>query len=78
MSHTHPDEDAKLTNAPRLSEDTGYATGDNERRPDTPTEPPDQPAGTTGQEGELWVKMRMSGTSRERGGGMGDEGNDEH
>jgi len=51
---------------------------DNVRHPDTPTEPPDMPKGRRGQGGEVRVKTSMSGTSRECGGGTGDEGGDEH
>ena len=52
-SRTYPlDGDAESTDAPRPSEDPGGATGDDERRPDAPTEPPDQPAGTRGRGGE--------------------------
>jgi len=70
-SRNHP---AMSTDAPRPSEDTGDATGDNEHHPDAPTELPDMPKGTRGQGGEVQVEMSVLGTSRECGGGTGDEG----
>ena len=39
----HPDKDTGTKNPTRPSEDLGDATGDDERRPDAPTEPPDKP-----------------------------------
>ena len=39
-------DNAITRNPTRPSEDPGDATGDNEHRPDAPTEPPDMPEGT--------------------------------
>ena len=42
----HTGKDAMTPDPPRLSEDPADATGDDEHRPDAPTEPPDMPEGT--------------------------------
>ena len=70
------DHPAMSTDTPRPSEDTGDATGDDEHRPDAPTEPPDTPKGTRGRGGELKAETRTSGMSRgaeEDAGSDGDE-----
>ncbi|KAF8551499.1 hypothetical protein OG21DRAFT_1486934 [Imleria badia] len=46
----HPHEDAMTTNPARPLEDPADATGDDEHRPDAPTEPPDMPEGMGGAE----------------------------
>ena len=51
-SRDHPGKDTVTRNPPRPSEDPADATGDDERRPDTPTEPPDKPEGTRRRWGE--------------------------
>ena len=56
----HPGEDAVTTDPPRPSEDPVDVTGDNERRPDTPTEPPDLPEGTRRQWGEERAETGVS------------------
>ena len=59
--------------------DPADATGDDERRPDTPTEPPDQPEGTTERGGEQRVEKaesRESRESREHTGSAGDVDDD--
>ena len=51
----------------RPSRDTEDATGDDERRPDTPAEPPNMPEGTRGRgsrDGDARVKTEVSRTSR--------------
>ena len=47
-SEDHPDEDGGPTNPTRPSRDPEDATGDDEHRPDAPTEPPNMPEGTRG------------------------------
>jgi hypothetical protein len=69
VSRDLPDEDAKTTDLPRPSRDPADATGDDERRPDAPTEPPDKPEGRKGRRGETRVKTGVSE-------GTGDEGDD--
>jgi hypothetical protein len=71
----HPDDrdDAKSTNHSRPSEDPADATGDDERRPDAPTEPPDMPEGTRGR--GSWERVEM-GASREVEGGPADDGDE--
>jgi hypothetical protein len=49
-----------MTNPARLSEDPADATGNDERRPDTRTEPPDMPEGRGRQSGEQEVKEVQS------------------
>ena len=63
-SKDHPDEDGGPTNPTRLSSDPGDATGDDERRPDTPTDPPDQSEGTRGRGGEERVESSELRVSR--------------
>ena len=41
--HDHPDKDTGMRNPTRPSEDPGDAMGDDEHRPDAPTEPPNKP-----------------------------------
>jgi hypothetical protein len=69
VSHDLPDEDTKTTDLPRPSRDPADATGDDEHRPDAPTEPPDKPKGRKGRRGETRVKTGVSE-------GTGDEGDD--
>jgi len=76
MAYRAQDGLADERNPPRPSEDPGDAMGDDEHHPDAPTEPPDMPKGRRGRGGEVRVKTSMSGTSRECGGGTGDEGGD--
>ncbi|KAF8547286.1 hypothetical protein OG21DRAFT_1490356 [Imleria badia] len=59
-SRDHQDRDAVSTNLARTSIGPADATGDDERRPDAPTEPPDQPEGTKEQGGELRVEAAES------------------
>ena len=65
----HSDEDASMRNPPQPSEDPGDATGNDERRPDAPTELPDKPEGRRGRRG----KTRVFEASRERMGSTGDD-----
>ena len=71
--HDHPGEDAMMTDPPRRSEDPADATGDDERRPDAPTEPPNMPEGTRRRGIREQVETRVSAS---RGGaeGTGDDG----
>ncbi|KAI9569120.1 hypothetical protein HD554DRAFT_2171559 [Boletus coccyginus] len=70
--------DAKSMNGPRPPEDTGDAMGDDEHHPDTSTELPDQPAGTRGQGGKVWVETRLPGMSRSAKEGAGSNNNNKH
>ena len=72
----HPDEDAVTTDPARPSRDPEDATGNDERRPDAPTEPPDMPGGTRGRGSREGVETEVSrGPNRaaEATGGNGDE-----
>jgi hypothetical protein len=62
-SRDHPDDDAKSTNPCRPSRDPADATGDDERRPDAPTEPPDMPEGTRGRGSRERVETRVTRVS---------------
>ena len=44
----------------RPSRDPAGTTGDDERRPDGPTEPPDKPQGAGGRDGDARVETEMS------------------
>jgi hypothetical protein len=68
---------AETTDPPRPSEDPADTTGDDERRPDGPTEPPDKPEGARGRRGEARVETRRSKASREVEGGAGDDDDEE-
>ena len=64
----------------RPSEDPADATGDAERRPDAPTEPPDKPDGTGRREGEQSVEEVEAEVSRASVEGTevaGDDGDEE-
>ena len=78
--HWHPD-DASMRNPPKPSEDPGDVTGDDERHPDAPTEPPDLPEGMRRQWRQEQVEMRVSrvlGASRGSAQGTGDDGIETH
>ena len=70
----HPGEDAMTTDPPRPSEDPADATGDDECRPDAPTEPPDMPEGMRRRGIQEWVETRVSGVLRVGAEGTGDDG----
>jgi hypothetical protein len=61
----HPDDDAKLMNHSRPSEDLADTMGNNKHHPDTPTEPPDMPEGAREQGRSDRIKMGVSRVSRE-------------
>ena len=79
----HPAETETTTDPARPSEDPADATGDDERRPDEPTEPPDKPEGAGRRDGEQSVEEVESSeaeVSRESTDGAeatGDDGDDE-
>ena len=73
-SHDHPGEDAVTRNTPRPSEDPADATGDDEQRPDAPTEPPDMPEGMRRRGSQERVETRVSGASRGSAWGTDDDG----
>jgi hypothetical protein len=73
----HPDEDAETRNPPRPLEDPGDMTGDDERRPDGPTEPPDQPEGTRGRGGEARVETAVLKASRDVEEGPSEDGDED-
>ena len=63
------------TDPTRPSRDPEDATGDDERRPDAPTEPPNMPEGTKGRgsrDGDARVETEVSRTSRGHAEGTGD------
>ena len=62
---------APETNPTRPSRDPEDTTGDDERRPDAPTELPNIPEGTGGRDGEARVKTAVSEASTESAGGTG-------
>ena len=68
----HPDEDTVTTDPGRPSRDPAGATGDDERRPDGPAEPPDKPQGEGGRDGDTRVETEVSEASRACAGGMGE------
>jgi hypothetical protein len=79
-SSDHPDKDAATTNPTRPSIDPADTMGDNEHRPDVPTEPPDQPEGTREQRSEPRVEtreVRSLRVSTEGAETTGDDGDDE-
>jgi hypothetical protein len=73
----HPEGDDGSTNPTRPSRDPADATGDDEHRPDAPTEPPDMPEGTRGRGSWERVETGVSRASREVEGGPGDD-DEEH
>ena len=58
----HPD--AEITDLTRPSRNPEDATGDNKRRQDAPTEPPDMPEGTRGQGSQKGIEADVSRRSR--------------
>ena len=79
ISHDHPPES---TNPHRPSKDPVDTPGDDERRPDRPTEPPDMAEGT-GERGGEWraterVEAVVSRMSRGHTLGAGGSGGEEH
>ena len=76
----HPTETETTTDLGRPSEDPADATGDDERRPDEPTEPPDKPEGMgwRGSEQRVGeVELRVSRASTEGAEAAGDDGDEE-
>ena len=76
VSRDHPGH-GMTRNPPRPSEDPADAMGNNEHRPDAPTEPPDKPKGMRRRWGEERAEMgvsEMSGVSRGSAWGTGDDG----
>ena len=71
--HDHPGH-TMTTDPPRPSEDPVDTTGDYERRPDAPTEPPDMPEGTKRRGSREQVEPRVSGVLRGSAQGTGDDG----
>ena len=61
----HPGKDAERTAPPRSSEDPADVTGDDEHRPDAPTEPPNKPKGTRGRRSQERVETRALRALRE-------------
>ena len=57
LSASRDHQDAETTDPHRPSRDPADATGDDERRPDTPTEPPNMPEGTRRQWGDERAEM---------------------
>ena len=74
--HNHP-EDAVTTDPPRPSEDPADAMGDDEHRPDAPTEPPDMPEGMRRRGTWERVEKRVSGASRGVQEDLGVDGDEE-
>ncbi|KAF8546130.1 hypothetical protein OG21DRAFT_1528030 [Imleria badia] len=80
--HDHPDQVAETTDLARPSASPADATGDDEHRPDAPTELPDQPEGTRERSGEQRVEkaelreLRELRESRGRAGCVGDVDDD--
>ena len=60
----------------RPSKDPGDTTGNSKHRPDEPTEPPDQPKGTSARVREAWVETRGSSMSRDHTGRTTQSGHD--
>ena len=69
----HPDKDAMTMDPTRPSRDPAGATGNDERRPDKLTEPPDKPEGTGGRDGEVKVETGVPRASRVHADGTGDD-----
>ena len=79
-SRGHPTDTETTTDASRPSEDPADATGDDERRPDEPTEPPDKPEGMRWRGSEQRVgevELRVSRASTEGVEAAGDDGDEE-
>ena len=80
VSRDHPTDTETTTDPARLSENPVDMTGNDERRPDAPTEPPDKPEGTGGRGGELRVEevesreLEAPRASRGCAGGTDDDG----
>ena len=81
-SRDHPPDTETTTDPSRPSEDPADSTGDDERHPDEPTEPPDKPEGAGRRDGERSVeevesrKAEVSRESREGVKGTGDVDDD--
>ena len=79
-SRNHPTDMETTTDPARPSEDPADATGDDERPPDAPTEPPDKPDGMGRREGEQSVEeveAEVSRASVEGTEAAGDDGDEE-
>jgi hypothetical protein len=75
LSASRDHQDAVMTDPTRPSEDPADVMGDDKRRPDAPTEPPDMPEGTRGR--GSWEQAEMGVFEVARGGerGLGDDSN---
>ena len=71
-SRGHPGEDAGTRNPQPPSKDPADTADDEKRRPDGPTDPPDQRMGTRRRGGKSRVKSEGSRSSRADGSGTGD------
>jgi hypothetical protein len=77
LSASRDHQDAVTTNPPRPSEDPADATGDDERRPDAPTEPPNKPEGMRGQGSRERAETGVFEAARGGERGPGEDGDEE-